>query len=107
MPAGDLDRRIKLDAPSVARDTDFGSEVTTWNTVATVWAKLLERVASEGVEADQRVMTRQITIRIRYRSDVLTTWRVVCGTRRFRISGTLEVGRREYLHLLCEETSDA
>jgi SPP1 family predicted phage head-tail adaptor len=107
MPAGDLDRRVKLDAPVVARDTDFGSEVTTWNTVATVWAKLMERMAGEGIEADQRVMTRQITIRIRYRSDVLTTWRVVCGTRRFRINGTLEVGRREYLHLLCEETSDA
>ncbi len=107
MPAGDLDRRVKLDAPVVVRDPDFGSEVATWNTVATVWAKLLERMASEGKEADQRVMTRQITIRIRYRADVLATWRVVYGSRRFRITGTLEVGRREYLHLLCEETSDA
>jgi len=106
MSAGELDRRIKLDAPVITRDSEFGVEVTTWTTVATVWGKLMERMASEGIEADQRVMTRQITIRIRYRADVLTTWRVVCGTRRFRVTGTLEVGRREYLHLLCEETSD-
>ncbi len=107
MPAGELDRHVQLEAPSIVRDADFGSESVAWNIVATVWAKVIERAAGENVQAEQRVMTRQVTIRIRYRPDVQTTWRVVYGARRFQISGILEMGRRQYLHLQCEETSDA
>ncbi len=107
MSIGELDSRLKLESPSIVRDPAFGSEQLTWPLVATVWAKVMERAASEAVQADQRVMTRQITIRIRWRSDVLTTWRCRLGNRLLRITGAIEVGRRQWLHLQCEEFSDA
>lgn len=107
MNTGPLDRLVTLQAPVVARETDFGAEVITWTDVDTVWARRTEDSASEAVGTQQRVMTRQVTHRIRWRADVLTTWRLVDGTRKFRISGTLEVGRQRWLDLLCEETSDA
>ena len=61
MPAGPLDRRVQLLAPSVARDPDYGSETVTYAAVATVWGRVHERSGGEAVLADQRVMTRDIT----------------------------------------------
>jgi SPP1 family predicted phage head-tail adaptor len=108
MPAGPLDRRVQLLAPSVARDPDYGSETITYAVAATVWGRVQERSGGEAVLADQRVMTRDITVRIRYRSDVLSTWRCAVGARKFSIAGApLEVGRRQYLDLPCQEYSDA
>jgi SPP1 family predicted phage head-tail adaptor len=106
-PAGELDRRITLQSPVITRDPDFGSESLTWSTQAEVWARLSERQTAESVQAEQRVMLRSTTLRIRWRAGVLSTWRVLLGTRVLRITGTLELGRREWLDLMCEETSDA
>lgn len=106
--AGELDRRIKLQAPTVTRDPVYGSEVTTYTTVATVWAKRTEVAAGLSTQADQRVGTRIVQHLIRYRADVQPTWRIVDGTRRFRLTGPgLEVGRRVGLLLESEETTDA
>jgi SPP1 family predicted phage head-tail adaptor len=107
MSAGELDRRVQLQQLVTTRDEDFGSEIQSWVTVTPVWARITERDAREATTADQRVMTRRITVRIRWRSDVTSIWRVLHGERRLRIAGTVEVGRRKYLDLTCEETDDA
>lgn len=106
-PAAQLDRRIQLQAPTLTQDPSYGSSQTSWATTATVWARLLERQVAEAVETDTRVMTRSITLRIRHRTDVLSTWRVALGSRTLQITGVLEVGRREFLDLMCEEYSGA
>ncbi len=99
-------RRITLQQPVVTRDLTYGAEVTTWQDVATVWAALTERQVAEGVDAAQRTMTRSTTVRIRYRTGVLNTWRLVLGSgaaaRVLQITGTLEIGR-DWLDLMCEE----
>ncbi len=109
LPSGQLDRRIQLQAPTVTRDSDYGAAtVTSWTTVATVWAKRTEGGAGLNTQAEQRVASRTVQHLIRYRSDVLPTWRIVDGARRFRLTGPgLEVGRRVGLLLESEETSDA
>lgn len=107
VPAGDMDRRVQLQAPAVSRDSSFGAETVTYSTSATVWARVAEALAPETTQAEQRVATRKVSVRIRYRADVLPTWRVKFGNRAWRIDGLAEVGRRQYLDLACTETSDA
>jgi len=102
-----LDRRLTLERPSVARDSAYGAELVTFVAVATVWGRLVERAAAEATAAEQRVMARQITVRIRWRADVQATWRITLGARRLQIQGTREAGRRRWLDIDCEETSDA
>ncbi len=101
-----LDRRVTLQQPVITRDPDFGAEVKTWANVATVWARISEDTASETVQTDERVLTRLISVRMRYRADVSTTWRLVYGARMFRIDGSLEVGRRRFMDIACVEYSD-
>ena len=103
-----LDRRIQLQRPVVARDPVFGAVATTWQTFATVWAQRLELEGVVKTETDQRVGSHQVRHLIRYRGDVDATCRVVDGARRFRLtSPPFEVGRRSGLMLVSEETTDA
>lgn len=107
-PSGELDRRIRLQQPVITRDPSYGSQATAWQTVATLWARLRERMAAEATEAaPQRTLQRQITVRIRWRADVRSTWRIEMGAgasvRVLQINGSIEVGRREWLDLDCEE----
>lgn len=109
--AGELDRRVTLQRPVVTRDPQYGSELTSWSTVATVWARVRDRMAAEISEPDvpQRDLRRQITVRIRWRSDLLTTWRLQIGAgpsaRILQINGAIEAGRREWLDLDCVEST--
>ena len=101
-----LDRRVTLQQPVITRDADFGAELRTWADVATVWARISEDTASEAVQAEERVLTRLISVRMRYRADISTTWRLIYGARLFRIDGSLEVGRRRFMDISCVEYSD-
>lgn len=106
-PIGTLDRRVQLHAPVVGRDEQFGSEVTTYPVTATVWGRVVERDAGEAITPDRRVIKRGITVRIRYRSDVQSTWRCTIGGRQMAFTGApIEVGRRQYLDLTCEDLGD-
>lgn len=64
MKAGELRERIEVQAATITRDA-FGDEVQAWATVATVWAKVVERGGREPVLADRPVMliAYEITIR--------------------------------------------
>ena len=106
--AGALDRQITLQSPSTTRDPVEGDLVPGWATVeAGVWARLTERQVSESGQADQRTtMTRSTTLRVRHRTDVLPTWRVVLDDgRTLQIIGTLTIGRREWLDIMCTEVT--
>ena len=103
---GELDRLISLQALSTTRDVIEGDLIPGWTTVYSgVWAKLTERDVSAGSAAGQQTASRSITLRIRWRADVLATWRALLGTRVLQITGTLEVGRHQYLDLLCKEVT--
>lgn len=102
-----LDRRIQLQQPIVARDASFGGAEVAYAAVATVWAQRVEALGGTATSADQRVASRTVRFLIRYRADVLPDWRIVEGGRRFRItSPPVEQGRKSGLLIECEETSD-
>ena len=99
-----LDRIITIEQPVIDRD-DFGSEVTTWAALDTVWA---EKIPAKGKErfvndANKVVATRAVTWRIRYMLGVTETMRVVDDERRvWGIIGLAVVGFNHFHDLICQ-----
>ena len=77
--ASDLRHRVDLQSPSDTPD-GLGGYTRSWSTVATVWAHVTpgqggERVIAHGLRAQS-----PYDVRIRYRSDVSESWRLVWAT---------------------------
>lgn len=84
MRAGELRHRLTLQEPGQARNS-FGDMVTTWTDVATVWGAVEWAGGRRYLEAAQLNAEVQGVVRIRYRADIDTTWRVKFDSRLFTI----------------------
>jgi SPP1 family predicted phage head-tail adaptor len=108
---GMLDRRItfqrqKVVAAEAEASDDAGSK--TWEKVATVWAQVQDVLPSRGEKvADGVTLTnRPARVRLWFRTDITGDMRILFGTRILQIiAGPVELGRREGLELMAEETS--
>lgn len=107
MNAGRLDRKVILEKPTTTRD-DFGQSTQTFTKEAEVWAQRRDISAKETTESDQPVASTRTEWTIRWRSDVRETWQLKTQApdrvQTFDIVGILELGRREGLRLICEQT---
>ncbi|MGN6515702.1 MAG: phage head closure protein [Rhizomicrobium sp.] len=98
---GELNQRARILSRATAPD-GAGGYTETWDTAATVWAKL------EALSGDEDYVAQAIRTRARYRIAVRRhpaiepARRVVIGTRTFRILDVLDDGSPT-LTLLCEE----
>ena len=102
---GDLRQRVSLQSPPATSD-GMGGVTGDWTDEAEVWAAVWPVGATEQVQAAQTVMTVSHRVRIRYRSDLLGSWRVKFGTRFLAIVSIVnpnEAGR--LLDLICKEAS--
>lgn len=96
---GRLDRRISLRYPLATRD-EMGASVEQWVESATVWGGWVQRNSREFIAALARNAETTGVLRIRHRTDVQATWRLVSGDDLFALSGDpIEEGRREYILL--------
>ena len=104
MRAGRLIHRIALYAPQRARD-DYASVTTTWVEVATdVAANVRDLVGKNFYAAAQEKLEVGPEVRIRWRRDVKSTWRVVFGKRTLEVNQAQDPdGRRRELVLYCKE----
>ena len=102
---GDLDRRVSVQQKSVVREGTYGGETVTWVALATVWAQVLESATDgEFVQDGTLAYARPTWVRLRYRSDIDPTMRLVLpGGRILQITGSAELGRRQFLELACKE----
>jgi SPP1 family predicted phage head-tail adaptor len=100
MNAGVLDQRVTLQSRTVVKDA-YGQDTITWTTVAIVWAQVQALRGREFFAAAQVQQEQTVKVRIRYRSDVLTTWRLVWKGVNHDITGVIPVGRKEMLEIMC------
>ncbi len=109
MDASALDRRITFQERTATQNSATGAYTYAWadiGTSPTVWAKVVEETRAEKIEAEVALASQPCVIFIRYRSDITAAMRVVYGSRTMRIAaGPAEVGRREWLKLVCENLS--
>ena len=74
--ARDLDQRITLQQPAGGQDA-LGNATDAWVTVGTVWARVQPLRGREFFAAGQMQAAAELRMVIRWRADVLTTWRVL------------------------------
>jgi SPP1 family predicted phage head-tail adaptor len=75
MNAGQLDRKVTLETLTTTRDS-FGQPIETWTELADVWAKKIDRVASEVTSGGQVVEVVRTEWIIRHRSDFDSRYRI-------------------------------
>lgn len=77
MQAGKLDRRVKFQRATTAPD-EVGQPRPTWSDLYETWCELMPPMGgSEAIQAGETTAQRLIRLRIRHRSGLLTTDRLV------------------------------
>lgn len=100
--AGSLDRVVRIERPATTRNT-FGESVPSWTLVAEVPAQVIHLRGKELFAAQQVIPQAEIKVRIRWRSDVDESMRVVFDGMSYGIQHKAEIGRRAGLELLAQK----
>jgi SPP1 family predicted phage head-tail adaptor len=100
LKAGDLDQRVTLQSRSVVKDA-YGQDTVTWVPEATVWAQVQAVRGREFFAAAQVQQEQTLKVRIRWRTGVSPTWRLVWQGRNHDITGIIPVGRNDMLEIMC------
>jgi len=106
MPIGDMNKRVEIQAPSKVPD-GMGGFTSTFNTIATVFCAIWPTSASQTIASLQPLGTITHRIRIRWRSNFRSTYRLKFGNRIFDIVGPAinPSEKNEYLDLMCKEAA--
>ena len=110
---GPLDRRIRIEAKQITQDQDYGTEVVSWVTFATVWASVQEVLPSRGESSAQdiRIAERPARVRMRYVSGITSDMRCVYldrGDRVMRIMAVpVEIGRKQGIEMMVADYTTA
>lgn len=99
MMSGRLDRKITIQEPTTTYDS-YGEPVESWSDLAIVWAEVRQQSAREMWESG-KVSEVEMMFRIRYRSGIDETCRVVYDGKNYDITGEpREIGRRDGLEIM-------
>lgn len=108
MNIGKLNTRARIEQKSVTQDATYGSETVTWALLAVVWCEKQDVLPSksESVKNGLAVSLNQSRVRMRYRSDVDSTMRIVIAGQVYQIvAGPAVLGNNEGLELMIEKAS--
>jgi head-tail adaptor len=103
-----LDRTVWIDRRVAAKAGTYGASVVTWEPLAHVWAERRDFLpgSSESVRQGLETATQRTRYRLRWRNDIDSSMRIRDGESTFQIvGGPAELGRRDFLELVCEETT--
>ena len=99
--AGQLDRRITIQTFSETTD-NFGQEVKSFSTLASVWANVVEKVGREGEDGEMIAATKKVEFIIRYRTDVDEEMRIIYNSNTYKIQAIQSAdARKAFLKIVC------
>lgn len=98
MNAFKLDRRITIEQRTDTRN-GIGEAVATWLTLASVWAERVPLRGKELFAAQQVVPEVEHKYRLRWRSDITESMRIVDDGVTYGIQHIAEIGRRRGLEI--------
>ena len=106
MRAGELIHRVEIQAPSRSQNS-MGEGVETYNTIATVWAKVTPLSGSRLFEAQQANSTVNGVVYMRYRRNMQPTFRLLFGIRILKIVSMIDTGEtHRELQIMYKEELD-
>lgn len=99
-----LRQRITIEEPTLTPG-DGGSFSVTWDTLTECWAEVMPISGTgELVESEQLQMAERFRITLRYRTDIVSTMRVLYGERILQIRSVTNEGERDETLVLIAET---
>lgn len=103
---GELNKRVTIQYPTKVSDGRGRFDIT-WNDAATVWAAIWPISAKESIQSDRLFGEITHRIRIRYRRNIRTSWRIKFGDRKFNISGPPinPSEKNKWLDIICKEAT--
>lgn len=103
MRAGTLNSRVMVQRRGVAED-EWGQPLPeAWLDFRPLWANVKHQTGSQAIKAGAPVSIVQASIRIRYRTDIDSSMRVVHGSTVYEIKAVLpDEVKREHVDLVCE-----
>ena len=111
MRAGQLNRRITIQAHQSVDDPVYGPQPAGWVDMVTVWAEVQDALPSksESLKDGLVVAYNRTRVRIRYRSGITADMRIVelGGLQRTLqiVGGPAILGNKVGIEMLCEEYS--
>jgi len=100
-----MNDRITLQRRGTGRDA-LGQPVESWPNIATVWADVLFQSGAEVMRAGADTAIVKCSIRIRARSDLDTSARVLFKSKIYDVKSALPDSRDSaFIFLVCESTS--
>jgi SPP1 family predicted phage head-tail adaptor len=99
MRAGDLDRRITIEAYVITGHDPFNTPIGAWQPIGAVWAQVLQETGSEFIRAETIESDRKVVFRIRWQAGLSVEHRVIYDDREHNIHQVKELGRREGIEL--------
>lgn len=108
MNAGELRKRVILQVKTVTRSAS-GEETITWSDHATVWASIEPLQGREYFTAQKEQSEVTTRIRIRFRRNITSEWRVKESVKRIYLIETIidPDERHRHLELMCREIKAA
>lgn len=101
MRAGQLDRRITLEAATDAQD-ETGAPIEVWTPIGTVWASRRDTSGRERVHAGAETAIADAVFRIRWRAGLTAKMRLIEGDEIWDITALGEsIQRRVWIDLTC------
>ena len=97
MMSGRLDRKIIIQQQTTTKNA-YGETIISWSDLTPMWAEVKQQSAREAWEAG-KVSEIEMMFRIRYRSDIDNTMRIVYDGVNYDITGVRELGRRDGLEI--------
>lgn len=102
MKAAELNSRVIVQQMAAGVDT-IGQPVQTWSDFATLWANIRLGSGAESIKAGADTSVVKAGIRIRFRADLNTGMRVVCGPTTFAIKAVMpDLNSKKFTDLSCE-----
>jgi len=100
-----FDRRVRIERKVSARDS-MGGEVISYALRAEVWATVIHTRGREAYLANRVTPATDVEFRVRWRSDVAETDRIVFEGDPYDIQYIAEMGRRRKLRILAKLPGD-
>lgn len=101
-PIGQLNRRIAIQRPGTAQDA-IGQPIDAWTDVAHLWASIRMQTGLGSIRAGADASTIPVSIRVRYRTDLDASMRVVHGATVYAVKAVMpDIAGRQFTDMVCE-----
>lgn len=102
MDISSLNRRIVIQRPGTTQDS-IGQPIAAWSDVDHVWASIRMQTGLGSIRAGADASTIPVSIRVRYRTDLDASMRIVHGATVYAVKAVMpdEAGH-QYTDMVCE-----